>query len=161
MLPDILEDRLDIVFVGTAAGLVSARAGIYYANAQNKFWPTLEAIGLIPKGFDRAEFARLPQFGIGLTDLCKTRAGMDHTLAREDFDVAGLADKLRRFRPGAVAFTSKKGASVFLQCRSATLDLGVPLPSTRIFRRCLRCHRPRARPAGIGTSRPGKDWHAG
>lgn len=133
MLPDVLEDDLDVVFVGTAAGLVSARAGIYYANAQNKFWPTLEAVGLIPKGFDRREFARAPEFGIGFTDLCKTRAGMDHTLARTDFDVEALAAKLRRIAPRAVAFTSRKGASVFLGRRTADLALGVPLRCAEDF----------------------------
>jgi TDG/mug DNA glycosylase family protein len=127
MLPDILQDNLDVVFVGTAAGIVSARAGIYYANQQNKFWPTLEAVALIPKGFDRSDFAQAPEFGIGFTDLCKTRAGMDHTLARGDFDVAGLEQKLRKVMPRAVAFTSKKGASTFLGCRSTELELGVPL----------------------------------
>ncbi len=133
MLPDILEDHLDVVFVGTAAGLVSAQAGIYYANKQNKFWPTLEAIGLIPEGFDRAEFPRAPEFGIGFTDLCKTRAGMDHTLARGDFDIAGLERKLRKVMPRAVAFTSKKGASTFLNCRSTELELGVPLAYAEDF----------------------------
>jgi TDG/mug DNA glycosylase family protein len=133
MLPDILEDNLDVVFVGTAAGHVSARAGIYYANRQNKFWPTLEAIGLVPEGFDRAEFRRAPEFGIGFTDLCKTRAGMDHTLARGDFDVAGLEEKLRKVRPRAVAFTSKKGASTFLACPSVKLVLGIPLVHAEDF----------------------------
>jgi TDG/mug DNA glycosylase family protein len=118
---------LDVVFVGTAAGHVSARAGIYYANRQNRFWPTLEAIGLVPEGFARADYARCPGFGIGFTDLCKTRAGMDHTLARSDFDVAGLETKLRAVLPRAVAFTSKKGASTFLGCSSPELALGVPL----------------------------------
>lgn len=127
MLPDVLQSDLDVVFVGTAAGLVSARAGVYYANAQNRFWPTLEAVGLIPEGFDRRDFARAPELGIGFTDLCKTRAGMDHTLARSDFDIEGLAAKLRAVRPRCVAFTSKKGASVFLGCPSADLRLGMPL----------------------------------
>ena len=127
MLPDVLQTGLDVVFVGTAASTVSARQGIYYANPQNRFWPTLEAVGLIPPGFDRADFARAPEHGIGFTDLCKTRAGMDHTLARGDFDVAGLEAKLRRVRPRAVAFTSRKGASVFLGRRSPDLKLGVPL----------------------------------
>lgn len=127
MLPDVLKTGLDVVFVGTAAGTESARQGVYYAHKQNKFWPTLETIGLIPEGFDRRNFARAPAHGIGFTDLCKTRAGMDHTLARSDFDVAGLEAKLRRARPAAVAFTSRKGASVFLGCRGAALSLGVPL----------------------------------
>jgi len=127
MLPDVLQQGLDVVFVGTAASTVSAREGVYYANPQNRFWPTLEEIELIPKGFDRREFRRAPDFGIGFTDLCKTRAGMDHALARSDFDVDLLEAKLRQAMPRAVAFTSRKGASVFLSCRSAALRLGVPL----------------------------------
>ncbi len=86
MLPDILEDNLDVVFVGTAAGLVSAQAGIYYANKQNKFWPTLEAIGLIPEGFDRAEF--------------RAGAGIRHRLHRSVQDAGrhGPHAGARRFR---------------------------------------------------------------
>lgn len=127
MLPDILQTGLDVVFVGTAAGDRSAREGIYYAHPGNKFWPTLEAIGLIPVGFERARFREVPKFGIGLTDLCKTRSGMDHVLVRGDFDVAGLAARLRAIRPRVVAFTSKKGASTFLGIASAKVPLGVPL----------------------------------
>lgn len=127
MLPDILQSGLDVVFVGTAASNVSAREGVYYANPRNRFWPTLEAIGLIPHGFDRCDFARAPAFGIGFTDLCKTRAGMDHALARSDFDVGLLEAKLREVMPRAVAFTSRKGASVFLSRRSIDLKLGTPL----------------------------------
>lgn len=127
MLPDILQPGLDVVFVGTAAGDRSAREGIYYAHPGNNFWPTLEAIGLIPAGFERADYRTAPKFGIGFTDLCKTRSGMDHVLAHSDFDVPGLAAKLRNIRPRAVAFTSKKGASTFLGIASAQVPLGVPL----------------------------------
>lgn len=127
MLEDLLRPGLDVVFVGTAASTESARQKVYYAHPQNKFWPTLKRIGLIPDAFERRDFACLLDFGIGLTDLCKTRAGMDRTLRRGDFDVDGLRTKLLSAAPRCIALTSRRAASVFLAQPSSGLRLGVPL----------------------------------
>lgn len=37
MLPDLLRPGLRVVFIGTAAGAASARAGAYYAGPGNQF----------------------------------------------------------------------------------------------------------------------------
>ena len=57
-------------------------------------------------------------FGIGLTDLNKTEYGSDHELSPDAMDAAALHAKLRRFRPAAVAFTSKHAASLALGRKS-------------------------------------------
>ncbi len=80
ILPDVLAPGLRIVFCGTAAGTVSARRGHYYAHPQNKFWRTLYGVGLTPRLIDPAEYALLPHFGLGLTDIAKTVSGMDKEL---------------------------------------------------------------------------------
>ena len=56
--------------------------------------------------------------GIGLTDLNKTEYGSDHELSPDAMDAAALHAKLRRFRPAAVAFTSKHAASLALGVKS-------------------------------------------
>src|SRR5580704_10816331 len=63
VLPDVLRPALKIVFCGTAAGTVSARRGHYYAHPQNKFWPTLHAIGLTPRRLDPSEFPLVGEWG--------------------------------------------------------------------------------------------------
>ena len=109
VLPDVLRPGLRLVFCGTAAGTRSAREGAYYAHPGNMFWRTLFAIGLTPRMLAPAEFPLLPDFGLGLTDLSKFHFGNDAELPVDAFDVAALHAKIERFRPAALAFTSKHG----------------------------------------------------
>ena len=51
VLPERLKPGLKLVFCGTAAGRQSALSGSYYANRQNKFWKTLQDVGLTPSQF--------------------------------------------------------------------------------------------------------------
>ena len=44
---------------------------------------------------------------MGFTDIAKAAAGMDHEIAKSAYDRDGFAAKIERFRPRAVAFTSK------------------------------------------------------
>ena len=120
LVPDLLAPGLDLVFCGTAPSPASFKARAYYANPGNAFWPTLHAIGLTPERFSPDRYPELLTLGIGLTDLNKTEYGSDHELSAQAMDAAALHAKLRRFRPAAVAFTSKHAAS---------LALGVKAPS--------------------------------
>lgn len=123
-LPDLLRPGLRLVFIGTAAGTHSAEVGAYYAKPGNKFWPTLHTVGLTPRLFAPREYPELARIGIGLTDLCKTAAGMDHEIDPEHFDVSGLRTKIASYRPSAIAFTSKHGAATFLQTSTDKLKYG-------------------------------------
>lgn len=110
VLPDILQPGLRLVFCGTAAGTASAKAGAYYAGPGNSFWATLHATGLTPEQLQPAEFARLPEFGIGLTDICKVRHGSDEEVGTIEFDVAGLEAKISTAEPLNLAFNGKNPA---------------------------------------------------
>ncbi len=107
-LPDALEAGLTVVFCGTAASAVSARAGAYYANPGNAFWQTLHVVGLTPRRLEATEFRALLGLKMGLTDLVKTKSGSDRSLRRRDFQPERLARKIHRFQPRIVAFTSKR-----------------------------------------------------
>jgi TDG/mug DNA glycosylase family protein len=113
LVPDLLAPGLDLVFCGTAPSPASFKARAYYANPGNAFWPTLHAVGLTP-----GRYPELLTLGIGLTDLNKTEYGSDHELSPDAMDAAALHAKLRRFRPAAVAFTSKHAASLALGLKS-------------------------------------------
>lgn len=110
ILPDVLAPGLRVVFCGTAPGTASARAGAYYAGPGNRFWPTLHEIGLTPVLLRPAEFARLPEFGIGLTDISKTADGSDREVGRRGFDPVRLADAIAEAAPSRLAFNGKNAA---------------------------------------------------
>lgn len=123
-LPDVLVPGLDVVFVGTAAGRRSAAVGAYYAHPGNRFWRTLFEVGLTPRLYQPHEFPDLVRLGIGFTDLAKLAAGMDHEIAPEQFDVPRFEKAIARAAPRAIAFTSKKAASVFLRAPTGRLAPG-------------------------------------
>ena len=114
LVPDLLAPGLDLVFCGTAPSPASFKARAYYANPGNAFWPTLNAVGLTPERFSPDRYPELLMLGIGLTDLNKTEYGSDHELSAQAMDARALHAKLRRFRPAAIAFTSKNAASLAL-----------------------------------------------
>jgi TDG/mug DNA glycosylase family protein len=110
VLPDVLPPGLRVVFCGTAAGTASAKARAYYAGPGNGFWETLHATGLTPVRLAPAEFARLPEFGIGLTDICKVLHGSDEEVGTVEFDVAGLQSRIAEAEPAFLAFNGKNAA---------------------------------------------------
>ena len=110
ILPDILAPGLRIVFCGTAAGKVSAEKRAYYAGPGNRFWPTLYEIGLTPRRLEPAEFPKVLEFGIGLTDVAKAVSGADSDLPRHGFDAASLRRKINQLAPEALAFNGKRAA---------------------------------------------------
>lgn len=125
ILPDLLATNLKIVFCGTAASEISAREGAYYANPSNYFWRTLYKIGLTPYQFEPKEFPQLLDYNIGLTDLAKQARGNDSALIEADFDRQALKQKILKYQPKIVAFTSKKAASVFFKKATAKIEYGL------------------------------------
>lgn len=114
ILPDVLRPGLRLVFCGTAAGRRSAAERAYYAHPGNQFWRALHSVGLTPRLFAPSEFLQLPVLGIGLTDLAKRHAGNDDELPGDAFDAPALFEKIRRYAPRMLAFTSKAAARAAL-----------------------------------------------
>ncbi len=136
ILPDVLAPGLSIVFCGTAAGAVSAARGCYYAHPQNKFWRALHAVGLTPRRLEPTEFATLPSFGLGLTDIAKTVSGMDKqlptdALGREPCEA--MAEKIRASRPKILAFTSLTAGRRFLRRDAGFGEQPETILATRIW----------------------------
>jgi TDG/mug DNA glycosylase family protein len=117
-VPDVLAPGLDLVFCGTAPSPVSYRERAYYANPGNGFWRTLHKVGVLPELLAPKRYAEVLRHGIGLTDLNKTEYGSDHELSPLAMDRDALRAKLRRFRPAAVAFTSKNAGALFFGART-------------------------------------------
>lgn len=134
VLPDVLGAGLGVVFCGTAAGAVSAARGAYYAGPGNRFYRTLHAVGLTPRVLRPEEYALLPTFGVGLTDLGKFASGSDAGLSAGDFDVAGLRAKIERVRPRVLCFNGKLAAKRWLEARMVGYGLlDSTVGATRVF----------------------------
>ena len=114
ILPDVLAPGLHLVLCGTAPSRASKDAAAYYAKPGNRFWPTLYEVRLTPVRLQPSEYPRVLEFGIGLTDLCKTEWGSDAELSASAFDAGAVRAKLELFRPAAVAFDSKTAGRGFL-----------------------------------------------
>jgi hypothetical protein len=72
----------------------------------------LAAVDLTPRQLLPHEYHELLSYGIGLTDLAKSHAGMDSDIQREGFDPAAFQAKIQYYHPQFVAFTSKKTGQV-------------------------------------------------
>jgi double-stranded uracil-DNA glycosylase len=114
-LPDVLAPNLRVWFCGTAAGTQSAKRRAYYAGPGNRFWSILHEIGITPKRLEPHEYRTLLTYGIGLTDVCKTSAGMDSEIPADAFEPAALLTKLEELEPTVIAFNGKKAARVALR----------------------------------------------
>jgi TDG/mug DNA glycosylase family protein len=104
VLPDLLRANLSLVICGSAAGTRSALERAYYAHPGNRFWPTLHASGLTPHRLRPEEYPRLLEYGIGLTDVCKTEFGADSELSRRAYAPDAVREKIKRYKPRALAF---------------------------------------------------------
>jgi TDG/mug DNA glycosylase family protein len=113
-LPDYLRPGLDIVFIGLNPGLYSAQVGHYFAHKQNRFWPALSASGLIPEIVGAEADARLPDWGIGLTDIVKRPTSGIHEVSRLEFrrGAKALEEKIAYYQPRIVCFVGFTGYQV-------------------------------------------------
>ena len=136
LVPDVLQPGLAVVFCGTALGRESFRQRAYYAHPGNRFWRTLHNVGLTPYQILPKEYPIVTRFGIGLTDVCKTSYGNDIDILAPQFDPLATREKILRYQPRLLAFTSKKAASVFSGTQTGTIEYGVQpesAGSTRLY----------------------------
>ncbi len=113
MLPDLLRMNLKIVFCGPAPGNRSAEQGNYYAGCGNKFYCVLFNCSLTPVQLIPSDYKKLLEYNIGLTDLVKTKAGMDNLLNKSDYDINGFTEKIEKYFPQIVCFNGKRAAKEF------------------------------------------------
>lgn len=105
----MLAPGLDLVFVGINPSVYSAERGQYFARPANMFWRCLNQSGLVPEPLGPADGLRLPQFGMGLTDVVKraTHDAAEVTAAEFAEGREALREKLLRYAPCAVCFVGK------------------------------------------------------
>ena len=104
-LPDYLTPGIRILFVGINPGLRSAAVGHHFAGYSNRFWKLLYDAGLVPVPLTHEDDRRLPEWGLGLTNVVARASSGMHLLKTRDY-VEGrrrLLAKIRRNRPALIA----------------------------------------------------------
>jgi TDG/mug DNA glycosylase family protein len=110
------------LFVGINPGIRSAETGHHFAGYSNRFWKLLYDARLVPEPIGPFDDERLPEFGFGITNLiARATPGID-TLRPEEFTAgaARLRRKVRRWRPGVVAFVGVTLFRVVFRLKSGT-----------------------------------------
>jgi TDG/mug DNA glycosylase family protein len=104
-LPDYLVPDLHILFVGINPGIRSATLGHHYAGHSNRFWKLLYEAKLVPERLSCREDSRLPEWGIGLTNLVPRATAGVESLTADEYAAGRLVllRKIRRYRPRVVA----------------------------------------------------------
>lgn len=104
-----LKDRIApgarVLFVGINPGVRSALTGHHFAGPSNNFWKLLFDSGLVPERVVHEDDVRLPEWGLGITNLVArpTPGVNDLSLAELRGGRAALERKVARYTPAIVA----------------------------------------------------------
>lgn len=104
-LVDRISPGVRVLLVGINPGLRSAETGHHFAGYSNRFWKLLYASGLVPEPVTYADDERLPEWGLGITNLiARPSPGIDE-LKPDEYEAGRLRliRKIRRFKPEIVA----------------------------------------------------------
>ena len=128
---------MKLLFVGINPGVRSATTGHHFAGPSNRFWKLLWEARLTPEPFTHEDDVRLPEFGMGVTNLvARPSPGID-VLKPAEY-VAGwriLEQKIARFRPAVVALV---GVTLW----RAILPLVLEDPDARARAATVKCPGP-------------------
>jgi TDG/mug DNA glycosylase family protein len=138
-LNDRVRPPVRVLFVGINPGIRSAITGHHFAGHSNRFWKLLFDARLVPEPITYADDRRLPEWGLGITNLVpRATPGID-TLKPAEF-VAGarvLRRKLRRWQPEVIALVGVTLYRSLFACRpSVPVALGLQadlLEGARVF----------------------------
>lgn len=120
VLPDVLKDKMKIVFCANVMGETTSADCNYYSGPGNKFWDILHRTCLTPFRIDPGSYRDVSLYGIGLTDY--------------NFNRDELINKIKRYNPQILCFNGKKAAKSF--CGKRDIDYGfqdITVEATRVF----------------------------
>ena len=142
-LPDYLQPGLDIVLIGLNPSAYSVQRGHYFANPRNRFWPAVSAAKLIGRPVGPKDDSKLPDAGIGFTDVVKRPTPQASGLSTRDYrrDAPVLKEKLLRFAPAIACFHGLTAYRAYLRhaegiAKPGGIDLGrqeFTIGSSRVF----------------------------
>jgi len=104
-IPDLLADRLRVVFVGINPGLYSGAVGHHFARPGNRFWKALHGSGFTEREWSPFDDLDLVTVGIGITNLVDRTTASAAELTADELRTGrdSLEAKIARYRPRVVA----------------------------------------------------------
>jgi double-stranded uracil-DNA glycosylase len=105
-LSDALRPGVRVILVGINPGVMSAVTGHHFAGPTNRFWGLLYESGVVPEPITHEDDVRLPEWGIGMTNLiARPSPGIDVLKPQEYLEGWTILEKkVERYRPDIVAF---------------------------------------------------------
>jgi TDG/mug DNA glycosylase family protein len=126
-LKDRIKPGVRALFVGINPGVRSSLTGHHFAGFSNRFWKLLSESGLVPRPVTYMDDDRLPEWGLGITNLVARPTPGVSDLAPAEYEAgrAALERKIRRYKPKVVALTGVSLARALLPEAAAPLELGL------------------------------------
>ena len=105
-LTDRIQPGVRVLLVGINPGVRSAQTGHHFAGPSNRFWGLLYEAGVIPEPITHEGDVRLPEWGLGVTNLvARPSPGIGDLKPAEYLEGWTILErKIDRFRPDIVAF---------------------------------------------------------
>jgi TDG/mug DNA glycosylase family protein len=133
---DVIAPDLAVLFCGINPGLYTSWSGFHFAGPGNRFWPTLHAAGFTERRLAPSELHRLPEYGLGVTNVVPRATATAAELAPEEYVAGGqaLARKVRRYRPRFLAVLGMGAYRTgFAQPRAGLGEQPEPIGATRVW----------------------------
>ena len=177
-LPDIIAERLTVVFCGINPGMTAAVAGHHFVRRSNRFWRVIHLAGFTPAEILPENDHTILEYGYGLTTVVDRPTASADQLSRQEFVAAAahFEQKIARYAPRFVGFLGKAAYSVLSDQREIAwgpqpLPFGkaavwvLPNPSGRnrafTLDQLVNAYRQFYRAINVAHSRPGnKARHA-
>ena len=104
-LTDVLPPGIRVILVGINPGVLSAQSGHHFAGPTNRFWGLLYEAGIVPQPITHEDDVRLPEWGIGMTNLvARPSPGIDDLSPAEYLEGWKILEKkIEVVRPAIVA----------------------------------------------------------
>jgi double-stranded uracil-DNA glycosylase len=105
-LTDRIAPGVRVLLVGINPGVRSAQTGHHFAGPTNRFWGLLYEAGVIPEPITHEGDVRLPEWGLGMTNLvARPSPGIDDLRPAEYLEGWKILErKIENYRPQVVAF---------------------------------------------------------
>jgi TDG/mug DNA glycosylase family protein len=103
---DVIRPGLDVLFVGINPGLYTAAIGHHFGRPGNRFWPALNASGLLRKPLTPYESEELLESNLGISNIVDRATPTADELSREELHEGAkrLVRRILRYRPRQAAF---------------------------------------------------------
>lgn len=121
-LPDIIGERLTVLFCGINPGMTAATAGHHFVNRSNRFWRVLHLAGFTPQEIAPEQDRTILEYGYGLTTVVSRPTARADQLPPEEFSAAAaqFRQKIAGLAPRFVAFLGKPAYAALSAQRDIT-----------------------------------------